>query len=134
MIDALIQGRIHGQPTQRNGKNGKPFALAKVRAPTTDGESQFVSVIAFDDAPVTALLGLGDGDAVAVAGTLKVGTWQDREGAHRPSLDLVAHQVLSLYAVRHKRTASQGEAPAAPRPAPTRPQHDHGGMDGEIPF
>lgn len=134
MIDALIQGRIHGQPTQRNGKNGKPFALAKVRAPTTEGESQFVSVIAFDDAPVTALLGLGDGDAVAVAGTLKVGTWQDREGAYRPSLDLVAHQVLSLYAVRHKRAITQGEAPAAPRPTPARPPHDHGSMDGEIPF
>lgn len=153
MIDALIQGRIYGQPTQRNGKNGKPFALAKVRASTTEGESQFVSVIAFDDTSVSALLALNDGDSVAVVGPLKVSTWQDKEGNHRPGLDLVAHQVMSLYAVRHKRTATQeGLPPPAPAPqqrqasafvsaassarAPQSapPEFLPGDMEGDIPF
>lgn len=106
MIDALIAGKVHGTPTQRTGKSGKPFALAKVRTPTTEGESVFVSVIAFDDGPVAALLALKEGDSVAVTGPLKVGTWQDKEGNHRPALDVVAQQVLSVYQVRHKRSAS----------------------------
>ncbi len=120
MIDALIQGRIYGQPAQRNGKNGRPFAIAKIRAATTEGESQFVSVIAFDDGPVAALLALNDGDSVAVVGPLKVSTWQDKEGNHRPGLDLVAHQVMSLYAVRHKRTATQDGLPPQATPAQQR--------------
>ena len=117
MIDALIAGKVHGTPTQRTGKSGKPFALAKVRTPTTEGESVFVSVIAFDDAPVAALLALKEGDSVAVTGPLKVGTWQDKDGNHRPALDVVAQQVLTVYQVRHKRAATQGDAqPQSQRP------------------
>jgi len=140
MIDALIQGKVHGTPTQRTGKSGKPFALAKVRTPTTEGESVFVSVIAFDDGPVAALLALKEGDSVAVAGPLKVGTWLDKEGQHRPALDVVAQQVMSLYAVRHKRAATQGDAqPQSQRPrddawrARAQPDH-HDDMDGAMPF
>ena len=58
MIDALISGKLYGQPTERTSKTGKPFALAKVRAAGGDGESLFVNVIAFDAAPCTALLAL----------------------------------------------------------------------------
>jgi single-stranded DNA-binding protein len=123
MIDALIAGRIFGTPTERTGKSGKPFALAKIRTTTTEGESAFVSVIAFDAAPVAALLALKEGDSVAVAGPLKVGTWQDKEGQHRPALDIVAAQVLSVYAVRHKRNATQGEGQHH-QPQQRRPRGD----------
>ena len=74
MIDALIQGKLYGQPTQRLTKAGKPFAVAKLRVATAEGESTFVSVVAFDDVPVAALLALKEGDSVAVTGPLKVGT------------------------------------------------------------
>ena len=118
MMDALIAGRVHGQPTARTGKNGKPFAVAKVRAAAGDGESLFVSVIAFDEAPCKALLALGDGDSVALSGTLTPKVWTDREGNTRPALDLVAHQVLTSYHVTRKRAAVR------PPPAPERPSHD----------
>ena len=118
MIDALIAGRLHGQPTQRAGKNGKGFVVAKVRAAAGDGESLFVSVIAFDEAPCKALLALGDGDSVALSGTLTPKVWTDREGNTRPALDLVAHQVLTSYHVTRKRAAVR------PPPAPERPSHD----------
>ncbi len=113
MIDGLISGKLHGTPTERISKTGKPFALAKVRAAAGDGEILFVNVIAFDDAPVAALLGLGDGDSVALAGSLTPKVWVDREGQHRPSLDMVAHQVLTAYHVQRKRRAMQpaGQAP-----------------------
>ena len=117
MIDALIAGRVYGQPTARTGKNGKSFAVAKVRAAAGDGDSLFVSVIAFDDAPCKALLALSDGDSVALSGTLTPKTWTDREGNTRPALDMVAHQVLTSYHVARKRAAVRP-------PTPERPSHD----------
>ena len=142
MIDALIAGRLHGQPTQRTSKTGKPFAVAKVRVAAGDGESTFISVIAFDDAPCAALLALGDGDSVAMSGSLTPKVWTDKEGNTRPSLDLVAHQVLTSYHVTRKRVAMQG-AQASPsthqrqRPrdeawqarAPRQPDLDDGALD-----
>lgn len=140
MIDALIAGKIHGTPTERTGKSGKPFALAKIRTTAINGESQFVSVIAFDDGPMAALLGLSEGDSVAVTGPLKVGTWQDKDGHHRPTLDIVAQQVLTVYQVRHKSAQTQGQ-PVHPRSglrgnhaAPDRGDDDRGLDDGSIPF
>ena len=118
MMDALIAGRVHGQPTARTGKSGKPFAVAKVRAAGGDGEALFVSVIAFDDAPRNALLALGDGDSVALSGSLTPKVWTDRDGNTRPSPDLVAHQVLTSYHVTRKRAAVR------PPPTPERPSHD----------
>ena len=138
MIDSLVAGRLHGQPTQRTSKAGKAFAVAKVRVAAGDGESTFISVIAFDDAPCTALLALGDGDSVALSGSLSQKAWTDKEGNTRPSLDLVAHQVLTTYHVTRKRAAMQGmQASPAPRPrddawqarAPRQPDLDDGALD-----
>ena len=112
MIDALISGKLYGQPTERTSKTGKPFALAKVRAAGGDGESLFVNVIAFDAAPCTALLALGDGDSVALSGSLTPKVWTDKGGNARPGLDLVAHAVLTTYHVTRKRTAMHQSAPA----------------------
>ena len=142
MIDALISGKLYGQPTERTSKTGKPFALAKVRAAGGDGESLFVNVIAFDAAPCTALLALADGDSVALSGSLTPKVWTDKEGNTRPGLDLVAHQVLTSYHVTRKRVAMQG-AQASPsthqrqRPrdeawqarAPRQPDLDDGALD-----
>lgn len=128
MMDALIAGRLHGQPTARTGKSGKPFAVARVRAAGGDGESLFVTVIAFDEAPCKALQALRDGDSVALSGSLTPKVWTDKEGNTRPALDLVAHQVLTSYHVTSKRRAvhpqerPQDSAPPPPEhwPPPTR--------------
>ena len=109
MIDALIQGKIYGQPVQRTAKTGKPFAVAKVRCAAGDGESIFVSVIAFDAAPCATLLALGEGDAVSMAGTLTPKVWTDKAGTAKPALDLVAQQVLTPYQVTRKRKAVSGQ-------------------------
>ena len=128
MIDGLIAGKLYGQPTERISKTGKPFAIAKVRAAGGDGESLFVNVIAFDAAPCAALLALGEGDTVAMPGSLTPKVWTDKDGNARPVLDLVAHQVLSAYHVTRKRNAMQreqavsGDAPVAPASAPQRPR------------
>lgn len=66
-----------------------------------------MNVIAFDPATVAALLALGDGDSVTLAGSLTPKVWTDRDGNHRPAVDLVAHQVLTPYHVTRKRKAVQ---------------------------
>ncbi len=111
MIDALIAGKLYGQPAQRMDKAGKPFAVAKVRAAAADGESLFVNVIAFDAGPCDALLALADGDSVALAGSITPRIWTDKEGNSRPSLDMVATQVLTAYHVKRKRAAMDASKP-----------------------
>lgn len=113
MIDALIAGKLHGQPSERTGKSGKPFVVAKVRATAGDGESVFVNVVCFDAAPCAALLALDEGDSVSLSGSLTPKVWTDKEGNTRPSLDLVAHQVLTAYhSIHRKRTAMHPSASA----------------------
>lgn len=105
MIDALISGKVYGQPTTRTSKTGNQFVVAKVRAAAGDGESLFVNVIAFDDAPCTTLMALDDGASVSLSGTLTPRVWTDKNGETKPALDLVASQVLTAYHVTKKRRA-----------------------------
>lgn len=113
MIDALIAGRIHGKPAERTSANGNTFATVKLRVTVRDGEAFFVNVIAFAQAAVTALLALSDGDSVALAGELTPKVWTDKEGTARPSLDLLAHAVLTSYHVTRKRAAVAGREESA---------------------
>lgn len=111
MIDALIQGKLAAAPQARTTKSGKPMATARLRVPTTDpAVTIFCSVAAFDPEAVAALLALNAGDAVSVAGPMKVGTWTDASGNARPNVDVVADRVLSVYAIRKQRAAAGGGA------------------------
>lgn len=100
MIDGLIAGRLHGLAEERTGKNGNPFVVAKVLAANIDGENLIVNVIAFEMATCKALLQLQEGDALALAGSMTPKVWTDKQGATRPSLDMVAYKSLSLHDVR----------------------------------
>jgi single-stranded DNA-binding protein len=123
MIDALVAGKLYGQPKGKTAKNGNQFATAKVRAAAGDGESLFVNVIAFSQTAVTALLALEDGDSVALAGELTPRVWTDRDGNAKPAADLVAQVVLSTYHVGRKRKAVLLE------PKPREPQSAQPGGD-----
>jgi single-stranded DNA-binding protein len=116
MIDGLVSGRLFGTATERTGQSGKRFVTCKVRAASGDGEALFVNVIAFSTTAADALKALGDGDSVALAGSLTPKVWTDRNGEARPTLDMVVHAVLTAYAVKRKRAAVQGESAAASKP------------------
>lgn len=107
MMDGLIAGKLHGQAEQRTGKNGKAFAIAKVRATSASGEPLFVSCIAFAPDAVAALLALGDGDSIALAGELGPKAWTDRNGEVRAGLDMTVHAVVTPYHVQRKRKAME---------------------------
>lgn len=130
MIDGLVSGKLYGTATSRTGQSGKQFVTAKVRAAVGDGESLFVNVIAFSTTAGDALLALGDGDSVALTGTLTPKAWVDRSGDAKPALDMVAHAVLTAYHVKRKRNAIQGmqrQPDAANSAEPGRPTYD--GLD-----
>lgn len=95
MIRVLIAGELVATPQERTDRNGKPFALARVSVPQGDDGRVFCSVIAFHDEAVSRLLHLKAGAAVSMAGTLKVSTWEGKDGTTRPQLDLVADEVAS---------------------------------------
>jgi len=105
MIDALIGGTLHGAAAEKTGQAGKPFVTCKVRTPMQSGEALFVNVIAFDKAAGAALLALHAGEPVHLAGTLTPKVWTPPQGEPRPVLDMVAHAVLTTYAVQRKRKA-----------------------------
>ena len=114
VIACLVSGRLFGKPVERTSKAGRQFATAKLRVASADGESLFVGVVAFSSHVIEALLALDPDDNMALSGTLKAGAYADKDGTPRPSLDIVASQILTAYAVGKKRKAvAQREAAPA---------------------
>ncbi|WP_345797164.1 single-stranded DNA-binding protein [Castellaniella sp. MT123] len=105
MIDALIQGKLYGTPKTGIGKNSNPYTTALLRVATAAGDMLMCSVICFDEAAQCVLQALGDGDSVAVTGTLTPKVYQAKDGTSRPALDLVAQAVMTPYQVTRKRQA-----------------------------
>ncbi len=116
MIDALISGVLIGPTQSRTSSKGRTFATGKIKAAAGNGEPTYVSIIAFRDSAVAALLAMGDGDSIAVSGELSAKLYQPQNGGEpRVGLDLVVQAVLSPYHVARKRRAvTDGEQP---RPA-----------------
>ena len=83
--------------------------------------------LVWDHEKCEALLALGEGNAVALAGTLTPKTWLDKNGTPQPAFDLVASQVLSAYHVTRKRKAL--ERPSLD-PSPSRQASPHGAALG----
>ena len=124
-IDALLTGKLMNQPTQRTSKNGNPFTVCRIRvagAGAGESDSLLANCIAFAEPAQAALLALAPGEAVAVAGSLKVGTWTTNDGTTKPSLDVTASAVLSTYSVAKKRKAAQSDQDD--RHQEQRPTHD----------
>ena len=112
MIRALITGELVATPQERTTKAGKPFALARVAVPQGEGGRVFCSVICFEEAAVARLLQLKPGATVSLAGTLKVGTWQAKDGTTRAQLDMEANEVASTTPRPRKRAERPGSGPA----------------------
>lgn len=103
MIDGLVAGKLYGVAERRLDKVNKPYVVCKVRATSSDGELLFVNVIAFDEDTSAQLLGLADGESVALSGSVTPRVWTDKQGNTRPSLDMVAHRALTAHDVPQRR-------------------------------
>ena len=133
MIEALISGKLLGQPSEKMAKTGKPFVTAKVRVHAGEADV-FVNVIAFSESACAALLALESGDAVSLAGSLTPKAWTDREGVVRPALDLVASQVLTAYHVARKRKAVEPMRHVQGSTQPANPASGHDDLDDGRPL
>jgi single-stranded DNA-binding protein len=117
MIDALISGRLVRDPMTRTGQSGKPFTTALLRCDTGEEEQTLVSVIAFQEAG-EKLGRLKAGDAVAVAGSAKLSSWE-KDGETRHGLSVTASSVLSAYDVKRRRGGEEKPvAKSAPSETP----------------
>lgn len=96
MIDGLVAGRLMGDASRRLDKAGRTYTVARVLARNKADEEFIVNVIAFEEAPGAALLALADGDALSLAGALTPKVWTDKQGLHRPSLDMIASRVMTV--------------------------------------
>ena len=105
MIDGLVAGRLMGEASRRVDKAGRGYIVARVLARNKADEEFIVNVIAFDEAPCAALVALRDGESLSLAGGLTPKVWTDKQGMARPSLDMVAAQVLTAYHPGRKQTA-----------------------------
>jgi hypothetical protein len=107
MIDALVTGKLYGQPEQRTSKNGKAFVVGKLLVSMGTEERVFASLIAFDENSCRALLALSEGETAAVSGELRFNLYQAKDGSTRILLDCTVHAVLTTYHVRRKRQAME---------------------------
>lgn len=132
-VHTLTIGTLHTKPERRiGGTSGKPYVIGQLRTSAGEGASVFIRLVTFSETAGAALLALDAGDAVALAGELKLTAWVDREGNARPSADLVVAQVLTTYAAKKKRAAVAAAAGAEAAQASTpKPQPAESGFGGE---
>ena len=124
MLDVLVSGKLVRDPVTRTGQSGKPFTTGLLRVDVGEEEQMLVSVIAFQEAG-EKLGRLKSGDAVSVAGSAKLSSWE-KDGETRHGLSVTASSVLSAYDVRRRR----GSEGAKDKPA----QAPDAELDDEIPF
>lgn len=109
MLSVLIEGSLIAAPVQRTSAKGSAYVTAQMRCNGDDGESVFCSVIAFSASAADALVQLGAGDTVAIAGPASISRWE-KDGEHKAGLKVTATRVLSVYeAGMRRRAASQGQ-------------------------
>lgn len=123
MIDALVGGKLFKAAEERRAASGKTFVTANVRAADGEGDGMFVNVVAFSDSAKAALLALEDGDSLSLAGTLKIATYEARDGSVKPKVSMVAHSVLTAYHVSRKRKAISEGADGQRAAEDTPPVH-----------
>ena len=113
MTSALISGSLFRAPEPRTSKAGKSFVSATLKVKA--GESaQFWSLLAFGEEAKAELMRLGNGDAIAAQGAMKVETGE-RDGATRLNFTLFADKILALRQPEEKR-----ERKERPQPPDTR--------------
>lgn len=113
MIDGLVAGCLMGDASRRVDKMGRSYTVARVLARNRECEEFIVNVIAFDAASCTALLAIGDGESLSLAGSLTPKVWTDKQGNARPCLDMVATRVLSAHHA-NPRQATTGTSECGP--------------------
>jgi single-stranded DNA-binding protein len=106
MLRVIAHGELIVDPKRRTAANGNAYAVAAARITCEDGEALIASLICFESHAVAALLALGKGAAVSVAGRAKLSTWEG-DNAQRHGLSVVVDKVLTVHAAGKARKAKE---------------------------
>lgn len=143
-ISALASDVIFRSAEVKTSKNGRAFAILKVRV--KDGDSTtWVKAIAFNDHVIAEMQRLADGDHVAVQGRLKLEIF-DKDGQSRIGLTIMADHVVALRQPPKARTRKAATAARrsitellgpSPETVPPPPPDGYGGereLNDDLPF
>lgn len=95
MIRALLSGVLHCDPQTRTSRGGQSFTTGKLRADGGDGNTVWVSLIAFGDV-ADRLASLKAGQALSVSGRAKLSAWLSKDGQPSAGLDVTADELATL--------------------------------------
>ncbi|MDD5463000.1 MAG: single-stranded DNA-binding protein [Methylococcales bacterium] len=107
MMDALINGKLIKAPELKTGQSGKHYTQFLLSVSIGEEQPVVVSGIAFSDV-AERIAKLGKGDSLAVIGSLKPTTWQDKatdETKH--GLNITVASCLSVYDIKKRRAAPE---------------------------
>ena len=122
----LVTGTLHRDPEVRTSKTGKQFVTALVRTGKAE-RTVWANVVAFSTTVQDELLRLGEGDTISLQGEATLTIYTAKDGTPRPSVEIVATQVLALRPDKKPRAVAPAERREA-APAGTA------GPDDSIPF
>ena len=123
MISLLVAGKLVGKPQARVSKNDNSYVRAQILA-AADGETFLCSLVAFSEEACRKLLALDRGDSVCAAGNGKPTGWTGKDGSPAVGLSLVVNEVLTAYALKQKRAASEGGESLLPAVSPLARESD----------
>ncbi len=133
----MIIGNLGKDPEMRYTPSGSPvttFSVAVTRSwNTADGErhteTEWFNIVAWGKLAETCKQYLAKGKQVYIEGRLKTRRWEDKEGAKRSTVEIVANEMMMLGERRDANPhAPASEEPAAPEEAEGQPGED------EFPF
>lgn len=105
------------------------FSIAVNRRRTGEGEQQtdFFNVTAWRDLAETVARYVKKGNKVAVEGSVQIRTYEDRDGAKRTAVDVVAEEIEFLF----QKPNNEARAAEEPKKKPALEAFDD---DSDIPF
>lgn len=115
----LVHGKLFRDPERKVSSKGNAYAMATIRDVAQGADATWWRVFAFSDDARDELLGLRDGDGVAVSGTLRAEIYAG-SGTPRVSLTITADRIISAKLVKREKAATvRAEKKAATRAEPS---------------
>lgn len=113
----ILLGRLTREPEVRYSQSANPIAVARYglavrRQFKREGEpdADFINIVAFGKAGEFAEKYFSKGQQVSIVGRLQVGSWTDKEGVKRTSVDVIAEE--QHFAESKAATSNKGQGQA----------------------
>ncbi|WP_394752799.1 single-stranded DNA-binding protein [Crenothrix sp.] len=118
MLDSLVSGKLIRDVQLKTSAKGAVYCQFLLSVSVGDTEPVIISGVAFGEV-AERIAKLGKGDALAVIGSLKPTSWEDKTtGETKHGLSITANNSLSPYDIKKRRAATEQPEQSQPRPRP----------------